>query len=57
MTKTLSMLSHKNNNLIANEDFVILLTSKLITYCIDSVTLKMKSQSIAYLLNEREHTY
>ena len=51
MTKTLSMISHKNYNLSANEDFVIYLTSKLITCFIGGFTLKMKCQSIAYLLN------
>ena len=57
MTKTLSMVSHKNYNLNANEGFVIFLTSKLITCFIDGFTLKMKSQSIAYLLNGSEHIY
>ena len=58
MTKTLSMVSHKNNyNLNANEGFVIFLTSKLVTWFIGSFTLKMKSQSIAYLLNGSEHMY
>ena len=57
MTKTLSMVIHKNYNLNANEGFVIFLTSKLITCFIDGFTLKMKSQSIAYLLNESEHIY
>ena len=57
MTKTLSMVSHKNYNLSANEGFVIFLTSKLITCFIDGFTLKMKSQSIAYLLNGSEHIY
>ena len=45
------MISHKNYNLSANEDFVIYLTSKLITCFIGGLTLKMKCQSIAYLLN------
>ena len=57
MTKTLSMVSHKNYNLSANEDFVIFLTSKLITCFIGGFTLKMKSKSIAYLLNGSEHIY
>ena len=57
MTKTLSMVSHKNYNLSANEGFVIFLTSKLITCFIDGFTSKMKSQSIAYLLNGSEHIY
>ena len=57
MTKTLSMVSQQNYNLNANEDFVIFFTSKLITCFIDGFTSKMKSQSIAYLLNESEHIY
>ena len=57
MTKTLSMVSHKNINLNANESFVIFLTSKLITCFIHGFTSKMKSQSIAYLLNESENIY
>ena len=48
MIKTLSKVSHKNYNLVANEGFVILLTSKLIIWFIGGFTLKMKSQSIAY---------
>ena len=55
MTKTLSILSHKNYNLDANEGFVIFLTSKFITYFIDGFTLKRKSQSITCLLNGSEH--
>ena len=51
MTKTISMLSHKNHNLDANEGFMTFLTSKLIIHFIDNFTLKLKSQSIAYLLN------
>ena len=51
MTKSLSMVSHKNHNLNANEGFAMFLTSKLI------FTLKIKSQSLAYLLNESEHIY
>ena len=43
MTKTLSIVSHKNYNLGASEDFVIFLTSKLITCFIDGFTSKMKS--------------
>ena len=50
------MVSHKNYNLNANEGFVVFLNSKLITCFTDSFTLKRKSQSIAYLLNESEHT-
>ena len=35
MTKTLSIVSHGNYNLTANEGFVMFLTSKLITWSID----------------------
>ena len=51
------MVSHKNYNLCANEDFVIFLTSKLITCFIDGLTLKMKSKSIALSLNGSEDIY
>jgi hypothetical protein len=57
MTKILSMVSHKIYNLNANESLVKLLTPKLITWFIGGFTLKMKSQSIAYLLNESEYIY
>ena len=58
MTDILSMVSHKNYNLNANEGgFVIFLTSKLITCFIDGVTSNIKSQSIAYLLNGSERIY
>ena len=57
MTKTLSMVSHKNYNLCANEGFVIFLTSKIITCFIDGFTSKMKFQIIAHLLNGSEHIY
>ena len=57
MTKTLSMVSQKINNLHANEGFVLFLASKLITCLIDGLTSKRKSQSIAYLLNGSEHIY
>ena len=57
MTKTLSMASHKNYNIGANESFVIFLTSELITRFIDNFTLIMKSLPIAYLLNGSEHIY
>ena len=43
MTKTLPMVSHNNYKLIANESFVICLTSKFITCFIDGFALKMKS--------------
>ena len=57
MTKTLSMASHKNYNLGANEGLVIFLASELIACFIDNFTLIMKSQPIAYLLNGSEHIY
>ena len=57
MTKTLSIVSHKNHNLSGNEDLVIFLISKLTTCFIGGLTLKMKSKSIAYLLNKNEHIY
>ena len=58
MTKTLSMVSHKNYNLNANEGLVILFTSKFFLIALLMVSLqKMKSQSIAYLLYERKHIY
>ena len=56
MTKILSMVSHKNYNLNANEGFVIFLTSKLIKYFIDYFTSKMKSQSIC-LFTPRKYKY
>jgi hypothetical protein len=58
MTKTLSMVSHNFYNLSANEGFIIYLTSKLIRcFIVDGFILKMKSQSITYLLNGSEHIY
>ena len=51
------MVSHKNFNLSATVGFVIFLTSKLITCFIEGLTLKMESQSIAYLLIGSEHIY
>jgi hypothetical protein len=55
VTEALSMVN--NYNLSANEGFVIFLTSMLITCVIDGFTSEMKSQSIAYLLNESDHIY
>ena len=57
MTKILSLVSHKNDNLSASEGFVMFLTSKLITCFIDGFTSKMKSHSVAYSLNAREYIY
>ena len=47
----------QNYNLDANEGFAIFFTSKLTTCFIVSFTSRMKSWSIAYLLNESEHVY
>ena len=44
------MVSHKDYNLNVNEDFVMFLTSKLLTCFIDGFTSGMNSQSIAYSL-------
>ena len=44
MTKTLSLVSHKNYNFNANEGFVMFLTFKLVTCFIDGFILKKKSQ-------------
>jgi hypothetical protein len=57
MTNTLSLVSHKNYNLDANEGCVMFLTSKLITCFIDGFTSKRKCQFITYLLNGSEHEY
>jgi hypothetical protein len=51
------MLNHKIYNLDINEDFVIFLTSKLISCSIDGFTFKMKFQSTAYLLSGSAHIY
>jgi hypothetical protein len=57
MTKTIQMVSHQNYNLNVNEDFVMFLTSKLITVFIDCSTSRMKSHSMAYLLSGSAHIY
>ena len=57
MRKTLSMESHKDYNLNANEGFVILLAFKSMTCFIDGFTSKLKSQTILYLLNGSEHIW
>ena len=49
------MVSHKNYNLNANEDFINFLTSMLITCFIDNFTMGMKSQSIVYLQIGSKH--
>ena len=55
MTKSLSSGKLQLNNF--NEDFVMFIASKLITYFIDGFTLRIKSQSIAYLLSEMNILY
>ena len=55
--RRIQIVSHKNYNLSGNEGFVIFSTSKSITCFIDRFALIMKSQSIAYLLNESDHIY
>ena len=57
MTKILSMISHKNYNLSANEGFVIFLLPSLLHVFFDGFTLKFNSQLITYLLNGSEHIY
>ena len=49
------MVSHKNYNLNVVEDFVNVLTSKLIVCFIDGFTSGMKSQSIVYFLIGSAH--
>jgi hypothetical protein len=53
------MVRHKNYNLNAIEDYVMFLTSKLMTCFIDSFTSRMKSQSIFNFLfpSESAHKY
>ena len=51
------MVSHKNYYLNVNDEFVIFLTSKLITFFIDGFTFGMKSQSIAILSSGSAHIY
>ena len=41
----------------ANEDFVIFVTSKLVTCFVGDFTLKLKSQSIVYIMSGSEHTH
>ena len=57
MTKSLSSGKLQLNNFNANEDFVMFIASKLITYFIDGFTLRIKSQSIAYLRSEMNILY
>ena len=51
------MVNHNNYNFSANEGFVMFLTSKIMTCFFNGFTSKMKSQSIAHLLNGSEHIY
>ena len=51
------MVSHKIHNLYVNKDFVIFLTSKLITFFIDGFTSCINSESMAYLLGRSAHIY
>jgi hypothetical protein len=52
------MVSHIHYKVLnTNEDFVIVLTSKLMTCVIDIFSSGMKSQSIVYLLGGNEHIY
>ena len=60
MTKTLSIVSRENQNLNANEAFVIFLTSKLIITCLIYWRFHIEieiHQSFVYLLNESEHIH
>ena len=51
------MVSNKNHDFNVDEDFVIFLTSKLITCFIDGFTSRMKSRSIVYLRIGSAHIY
>jgi hypothetical protein len=51
------MINHKIYHLNVDEEFLISLPSKLITYFIDGFTLGMISQSIAYLPIGSEYIY
>jgi hypothetical protein len=51
------MGSHKYYYLNVKDEFVIFLTSKLITFFIDGFTFGMKFQSIAYLPSGNAHIY
>ena len=51
------MVSHKNYNLNVNEDFVIFLTSKLITYFIDGFTWNEIPINFIFLLIGSTHIY
>jgi hypothetical protein len=57
MTKTISMVSHKNYNLNTNEGFVLFFTSKVITCFIDGFISIMKTQPSSYLLYGSEHIH
>ena len=51
------MISHKNHNLNVDEDYVMVLTSKLVLHFINGFTPRMTSQSLAYLLLGSAHMY
>ena len=51
------MVSHQIYNLNVDEEFVIFVSSKLITFFIYGFTSGMKSQSMAYLLGGSAHIY
>ena len=55
MTKVILNGKSQNYNFNVDEDFVMFLTSKLITCFIDGFTSGMKSQSIACLLIGSAH--
>jgi hypothetical protein len=48
MTKTLSMVIHKNYNLLSTEGFVMFLTSKLITCFTNCFILIMPNKLLIY---------
>ena len=51
------MVSYKNYNLNVDEDFVIFLTSKLITFLIDGFTFRNEIPLNGYLLGGSAHIY
>ena len=58
MTKTLSIVSRENQNLNANEAFVIFLTSKLIITCfIGGFTSKLKFTSHLFIYSMKVNIY
>ena len=55
--RPLQMVSHKSYNINANEDFILFLTSEVITFFYKHFHSIMKSQSIASLLSGGTHTH